>query len=781
MEKKILSRLRPEAGHREHAIRRMPLAAWLRVAAFCLLAVPAHGAPGMAGAGFFDWFGGTLAMTALLVLVPLCAMLLWHRYARPRLDEVRRNAVVIEACHALPSLAGKDDVLLRPTLVRFAMEVTGAPLAYLALFVPEPVIVCHADESGIVVGAEGAGRTAERGRTGETGAEREVPLESREFWSGLLDGDAYALAETGSEWIGCAYPLEQDAITRHLAVVMMAGRAPVAVLGVANGPSRFTEKDAGRLKAILAAAWECVLLRNQLADKEREFSLHRSIMQAAPMGLAILNFHGDLLTVNPAFRSLYGMNDHYKTTSAFSLVRPDRRHVLEDAITQVMHVGGAPLELEMEHLRDDGEFVAGVSLVRLGGAGEIRLLMTVTDVSAKREAHRQLEGHRDRLEKMVLDRTVELQNALVFAETTRDRIDMILRSIADGLLVTDMHNRITLMNSNAELFLGVALQDAVGMQVGQALGQKPFRMSVEEHVARTRNGAVQQFEFATVTPGGVQDRYIRAVASQVLDKHDLPAGVVTIMHDVSKERELDVMKSEFLSMAAHELRTPLTTIQGYSDLLRNRSDFSEEERSRFLDIVNQNAQTLSGIVSDLLDISRIESGRSFTMNYETFDFAELTRTHVELWRTGSVGGRLSSVGHVINYEGPDSGVLVHGDSIKCQQILENLIGNSVKYSPQGGVITVRVEADAVLARVSVQDHGMGMSREQQNRAFEKFFRANTDGGIQGTGLGLPIVKYYVEAHGGEVWLESEQGKGTRVSFTLPTAEVTKARLYTAAG
>ncbi|MFV0349084.1 MAG: ATP-binding protein [Halodesulfovibrio sp.] len=768
----------------------MPRAQWLWPLGLCLLPAPVQGAADMAEAGFLDWFGGTLVMTALMVLVPAVAMLLWHRLVRPRMEEVRRNAVVIEACRMLPPQAGSDDAVLRPSLVRYAMEATGAPLAYLVLFVPEPVIVCHADESGIVLGAHGTGWGAERERnrqaegasnTSGAGGVGEVAFESREFWSGLMEGEAYAIAETGSEWTRCAYPLEQDGITRHLAVAMMSGRAPVAVLGVANSLSRFTERDAGRLKTMLVAAWECVLLRNQLAEKEREFALHRSILQTAPMGLAILNFHGDLLTVNPAFHTLYRLNDHYRVTSVFSLVRPDRRHVLEDAITQVMHVGGAPLELEMEHLRDDSEFVAGVSLVRLGGPGAIRLLMTVTDVSGSREARRQLEGHRDKLERMVLDRTVELQNALVFAESTRDRIDMILRSIADGLLVTDMHNRITLMNSNAELFLGVALQDAVGMQVGQALGQMPFRMLVEEHVARTRNGAVQQFEFAAAPPGGGQERYIRAIASQVLDKHDLPAGVVTIMHDVSRERELDVMKSEFLSMAAHELRTPLTTIQGFSDLLRNRKDLSEEERSRFLDMVNQNAQTLSGIVSDLLDISRIESGRSFTMYYETFDLAELTGKHVELWRSGRIGGMLSSVDHAIAYEGPDSGVLVHGDRTKCQQILENLIGNAVKYSPKGGAITVRLEADAAVVQASVEDHGMGMSREQRERAFEKFFRANTDGGIQGTGLGLPIVKHYVEAHGGEVWLESEPDKGTRVSFTLPTAEVTKARLYTAAG
>ncbi|UZP66403.1 ATP-binding protein [Desulfovibrio mangrovi] len=725
--------------------------------------------------GYFGDVLGILLVAGPLFLIPGLCVYFWRLWVRPRLDDYRRNALTAEGCRVLPGLSREDESVLRASLVRFAMEVTGAPLAYLVQFTPGPVIVCHADESGIVVSARDARRTAESGNG------LDVPLEAREFWSGLMVDEPYTMMEGSTpEWPNCGYPLERPEMERHLAVAMMSGRAPVVVLGVGNAPYRFSEQDAARLKTVLVTAWEYVLLRNNLVVKERESELQQSILETAPIGLAILNYHGELLSFTPAFKAIYGLHELSQVHSVFNLIRADKRHVLEDAITRVLHVGGPPLEMEMEHLRGEKSFIANVYLARLALGGEFRLLMMVNDVSDQREAQRQLELHRDKLEKMVLDRTVELQNALVFAETTRDRIDMILRSIADGLLVTDMHNRIILMNSNAELFLGVGLQDAVGVQIGQALGRMSFRNIVEEQVAQTRSGAERHFDFVTTSADGKPERYIRAASSQVRDKYMLPAGVVTIMHDASRERELDTMKSEFLSMAAHELRTPLTTIQGFSDILKNRADITEEERNRFLDLVNQNAQTLSGIVSDLLDISRIESGRGFSMNYETLDLAELTRKQVDMWGAGQLrqGTRPQdgSGEHAIFYVGPASGVDAYVDRNKYFQILENLVGNAVKYSPEGGEVAVRLETDAATILVSVTDHGMGMTAEQLDRAFEKFFRAHKDGVIQGTGLGLSIVRHLVEAHGGEVWIESKPKAGTKVSFTLPSAEVAQARL-----
>ncbi|TET64385.1 response regulator [Candidatus Aerophobetes bacterium] len=234
-------------------------------------------------------------------------------------------------------------------------------------------------------------------------------------------------------------------------------------------------------------------------------------------------------------------------------------------------------------------------------------------------------------------------------------------------------------------------------------------------------------------------------------------------------KELDRMKSDFLSTAAHELRTPLTSILGFSEILLKRK-LDEERRSRFLKIINEESAGLAGLINDLLDVSRIESGRGFRIKKAPTDVKDIILENVDLFKS-------QTDKHKFEVNIPPDLARIEADKDKINQVVENLISNARKFSPQGGRITVSVEQAKGELKVSVADTGIGISKKDLPHIFEKFYRADNASveGIGGTGLGLGIVKYIVESHGGKTWVESKLGRGSTFSFTLPLKSAKRRR------
>jgi signal transduction histidine kinase len=224
------------------------------------------------------------------------------------------------------------------------------------------------------------------------------------------------------------------------------------------------------------------------------------------------------------------------------------------------------------------------------------------------------------------------------------------------------------------------------------------------------------------------------------------------------------MKDEFIAVAAHELNTPLAVIHGYAELLRDEAEeapYQRQQRQEFLDLILQKSECLQKIVDDLLDLSRVGSERNLMLHKSCWSIRD------EL--VGQVQQSLhESAKHRFEVCCDDSCGEVLADRSKIGQVLENLLGNAVKYSPEGGLIRLQGEVDGCVLRVTVADQGIGMTAEQAGRAFEKFYRADTQNtAVGGLGLGLAISRSIIEAHGGRIWLESEVSKGTCVQFTLP--------------
>jgi signal transduction histidine kinase len=224
-------------------------------------------------------------------------------------------------------------------------------------------------------------------------------------------------------------------------------------------------------------------------------------------------------------------------------------------------------------------------------------------------------------------------------------------------------------------------------------------------------------------------------------------------------RESEQHKRDLISMVSHEVRTPLASVLGFTALLLER-DFSQEEQRRYLEIVDSQARRLAGLAGDFLDVQLLEGG-AITLNRAPVDLGDLAREQARLFFSHTDTHRL-------DLDLPDDPVVVDGDRDRLAQVVGNLYSNAIKYSPAGGVIRVELRPNGDQVVFAVEDDGMGIAPEDQERVFDKFFRsAEASAGIGGTGLGLAVAREIVETHGGTIDVRSQPGEGSRFWIDLP--------------
>ena len=494
-----------------------------------------------------------------------------------------------------------------------------------------------------------------------------------------------------------------------------------------------------------------------LQESEKHY---RTLFEQSRDASYLTTREGTFFDVNQAFLDLFGYTrgEIKDLKSGETYVNPDERSKFK----QEEEKKGFVRDFEVKLRKKDGTEMDCLltSTIRKADDGSILGYQgLIMDITERKKAEEKIKEYADNLEAMVEERTKELNRALYDTEQSRDRIDGILKSVGDGLIVTDLHNRVILMNRAAEDLLEVRLSEVIDRPIDFAIEDKTLRERIKNTLDKKQEG----YEFDFEIPGKNTDhpRTIRGRTSLIRDKAGTHTGIITIMHDVTYEREVDRMKTEFISTAAHELRTPLTSIQGFSELLTTRDDIAEDEKKEYLSLINAQSVNLANIINDLLDISRIESGKGFSLEKALCNIAELIRETVPYFQVQSKKHRFD----LVRLDKP-LGAMVDKDKIR--QVLENILSNADKYSPEGGTIRIIGEVVDDHYQVSIEDQGIGMTPVQVEKIFDKFYRADASNtAIPGTGLGMSIVKYLVEAHGGEVWVESEAGKGTTVKFILP--------------
>ncbi len=335
----------------------------------------------------------------------------------------------------------------------------------------------------------------------------------------------------------------------------------------------------------------------------------------------------------------------------------------------------------------------------------------------------------------------------------KERSGAILANIADGIVAVDREGRIVLWNAMAEQITGVPASEARGRSVADVL-QRDLAAEGEDG-AGERQVAIKR---------GGEEVWLALSEAVMRDGSGSVAGRIFAFRDVSQERVVEQMKSDFVSTVSHELRTPLTSIYGFAETLK-RADvaFSDSERDTFLRYIASESERLIGIVDDLLDVARLEAG-TIEVALEPTDVERAAREAVAVASERANGSRRFAV------QVEPAGLSVRADQEKFAQVLANLLDNAVRYSADGGTISVAARARRGNAEITVADEGIGIAEADRRRVFTKFFRAERAPSGPGAGLGLFLVRGLVTAMGGRIWVESEEGLGSRFTLELPLAE-----------
>lgn len=365
--------------------------------------------------------------------------------------------------------------------------------------------------------------------------------------------------------------------------------------------------------------------------------------------------------------------------------------------------------------------------------------------------------------------TAALQESLQRLEAERDRVRTILESMAEGVILLARDGRIGVINAAGAEMLGVRRDQAVGQRPIEVLRSIALGDLVER--ARTEGRAAGQLTLAVPTY-----RMVEASAVTLQEAAGEARGIVLVLRDVTQVRRLEAVRMDFVANVSHELRTPLAAIRGFVETLLDGALESPTEARHFLETVARHAERLARLLDDLLDLSNIELGRT-SMRFEPLVLPEVIR-HV----LAGLEPMTSKKPVALSVDVPEDIPPVRADPDRLAQILVNLLDNAIKFTPPGG--TVRVAARRLPAEVggratdaapgveiAVSDTGIGIPTQHLPRLTERFYRVDRTRSreLGGTGLGLAIVKHLIHAHDGDLNIESEVGKGTRVAFTLPAA------------
>ena len=345
----------------------------------------------------------------------------------------------------------------------------------------------------------------------------------------------------------------------------------------------------------------------------------------------------------------------------------------------------------------------------------------------------------------------------------RDYFETVLKGMAEGILVVDGRGRILMVNDALRQFLSLPLKvtDRTPLEIiRNAELEGAIRKVIQEGKSTT-------FELNLPTPGGkmFEVHVVGILPSPEGKKREgnQVKGAIAVFHEITRLKELERIRQDFVANVSHELRTPLTTIKGYAETLLEGA-LKEEVAFQFVQVIKRHTDRLAKIVEDLLTLSKIES-REFQLKVEHLSLSDLIGEVLDVVREPAEKKKIS-----LSYDKFASPLFVRGDRHYLEQVFVNLLDNAIKYGREGGKITISTaEKSPTKIEISVQDDGIGIPKEDLPRIFERFYRVDKGRSqeLGGTGLGLSIVKHIVQAHGGRVWVESQLGQGSVFYFTLP--------------
>ena len=467
--------------------------------------------------------------------------------------------------------------------------------------------------------------------------------------------------------------------------------------------------------------------------------------------LLVLNPSNTIEFVNDAVEKALGYKKNYLIGQHFKDLLSGDWDYFYDRILKPVYAGETVSGIEVELLASSGEKIPvnfSASPLRDKEGGTFGVVAVATDIRKIRD---------------------------LFADITaeRNKLTTTIQSIADGVLALDFDGNVIMINPAALRMLGMSEKDVVNRDLDGIvkITAGDSRLYFKDFVAKkkiAKDTVTSQKENLKLTTNFGKQIYVNLTSSAIKEGGEAGLGAIITLNDVSKEKELEEMKLDFVSMAAHELRTPLTAIRGYLSVLQEEvaKELSKEQKS-FLDKAFISSSQLAALVENLLSVSRIERG-AMKLEVESQDWkgilGDIVTNYSPLAKEKDVNLKLSC---------PEGLPLVFVDKFRISEVLSNLIGNAINYTDAGGTVELSAEFDTKNNKVisHITDTGQGIPESALPHLFTKFFRVSgvLEQGSKGTGLGLYISKAIVNMHGGDIWVESELGKGSKFGFSVPVA------------
>jgi PAS domain S-box-containing protein len=464
---------------------------------------------------------------------------------------------------------------------------------------------------------------------------------------------------------------------------------------------------------------------------------YRALVESSPDGIGI-HQDGRIVFVNPAGARLLGAQnpDELVGKPIEDIIHPDYREVVRERIQRSLATGQPAPPLTEKFIRLDGTVIdVEVTAVPIIWEGRPAMQVVFRDITERKRMEEQLKASEERY---------------------RD----LFENANDGIYILDRAGRIVSFNRKAEEITGYTVEEVRGQSYTLLVSSGPERKKARRAFLKNMRGQPDKTELTIIRKDGRE--VILELSTRPIWQGGQIVGIQGIARDITERKELERLKSDFISTVSHELRTPLTSIKGYVDLvLAGDVGPLTPEQKEFLTIVSQNTTRLTELINDLLEIERLESGR-IEFEFDELDLAEVLENVARSLHVNAEQKGLEFLTEI------PSGLKVRGDRDRLTQVFLNLLSNAIKYTPAGTVeLRAHQEDDAVV--VEVRDTGIGLSESDLQKLFQKFFRSDNPyvRKVGGTGLGLSIAKAIVERHGGTITVTSQLGQGSTFTVRLP--------------
>lgn len=347
-----------------------------------------------------------------------------------------------------------------------------------------------------------------------------------------------------------------------------------------------------------------------------------------------------------------------------------------------------------------------------------------------------------------------LKHLMATIEKEQKKLSSVLENMSEGVIATDRNGHITLINEAAGKLIKKDANSLINQDLIEQLNLTDDIENIEQ---------LQESSSIILDLSEEAIFLVRANFSTVFEDDKNAGGIITVLSDVTEEEQIERERREFVSNVSHELRTPLTTLRSYLETLADGAWKDKEIAPKFLEVTQNETERMIRMVNSLLQLSHMDS-KEHTLTRKRTNFIPFIQNIIERFEMSTKDEQIKFKRNI-----PDDQFDVWIDSDRMTQVLDNIISNAIKYSPDGGTIYIEVEKQINQIIVSIRDEGVGISKEKQNKIFDRFYRADRarTRKLGGAGLGLAITRELVEAHYGKIWVKSIEGKGATFYFTLP--------------